>query len=101
MWLAGEVSRSEYRRMKQAVVERIEKRQKVVEVRPVVALEGVTGPNAREAFRVLGEAGEFERINAIFALLFEAVIIKPTDKRGRGLDLSRIEIRKHAMALAA
>ena len=101
MWLAGEVSRSEYRRMRQAVAERIEARQKSVEVRPVVALEGIAGPNAREAFAALEEAGELERINAIFALLFEAVIIKPTDRRGRGLDLSRIEIRKHTMALAS
>ncbi|MFR9727448.1 recombinase family protein [Streptomyces sp. MS19] len=98
MWLADEITRAEFVRLRKKVNDRIAERQVSVIQRPVVALEGLTGPGARAAFKRLEERGEYERINAVFSLLFEAVIIKPATRKGTGLDLSRLEIRQHLLS---
>lgn len=97
MWLAKEIATPTYRSMRRTIEDRIKDRQRVPVQRPVAVLEGVTGPNARAAWRKLEEQEDFARINAIFKFLYAAVIIKPTDKRGRGLDLSRIEVEPNPL----
>ncbi|WP_326598226.1 recombinase family protein [Streptomyces sp. NBC_01803] len=101
MWTAKEISTPEYRAMRRRISDRIKARQRVTITRPVVVLEGITGPNARAAWRALEQAGDYERINAIYQHLFAAVIVKPRTRRGRGLDLKRIDVEPNNMHLAA
>ncbi|WP_326597115.1 recombinase family protein [Streptomyces sp. NBC_01803] len=101
MWTAKEISTPEYRAMRRTISDRIKARQRVTITRPVVVLDGITGPNARAAWQALEDAGDHERINAIFQHLYAAVIIKPRTRMGRGLDLRRIEVEPNNLHLAA
>lgn len=97
MWLAKEIPTPEYRAMRRTIEDRIKERQRRTVQRPVAVLEGIAGPHARTSWRELEKAEDYDRMNAIFRFLFAAVIIHPTEKRGRGLDFDRIEIEPNPL----
>src|SRR5262249_19700679 len=92
MWLSKEIPTPEYRSMRRVIEDRIKERQRRTVQRPVAVLEGIVGPDARKNWRRLEKEKDYARMNAIFRLLFAAVIIHPTSKRGQGLNFDRIEI---------
>jgi hypothetical protein len=93
MWARKEIGKAEYDVMRKEINDRIKTAQRKAVVRPAVeVLEGMTGPGAQQAWRELEEAGDHERINALFRFLFAAVRIGPSSTQGRALDYGRIDI---------
>ncbi|WP_165989746.1 recombinase family protein [Streptomyces sp. YIM 98790] len=97
MWLAREIPTPEYRQMRRTIEDRIKARQKVTAHRPVSVLKGLTGPGAAKAWAELEKAGDYPRLNAVLRFLYAAVIIHPTQRRGPGLDLDRIDVEPNPL----
>lgn len=87
MWTAKEISTREYRDMRQAILDRIEKNERKTVVRPIKYLEGLTGPDAAKKWEDLSD----ERKNATLRFLFNAVIIGEQTKGIGSFDYGRIQ----------
>lgn len=96
MWESQELKTREYRAMRKTVEARIAEVERKMIVRPTTeVLEGLVGANARENWKALEEAENYQRMNAVMRFLFAAVKIKEATKRGRQFDYGRIDIEQN------
>lgn len=91
MWRAKELKTKEYREMRAEIVARMERNEKKSTVRPIKALEGLTGPNAAETWQTLTG----ERKNATIRFLFTVVISESNDLPVGEFDYGRIDIEEN------
>ncbi|MEU6993592.1 hypothetical protein ABZ953_23425 [Streptomyces sp. NPDC046465] len=96
MWGSQELKTREYREMRKTVEARIAEVQRKMIVRPTTeVLDGLVGANARESWKALEKAENYQRMNAVMRFLFAAVKIKEATKRGRRFDYGRIDIEQN------
>ncbi|MFI0215510.1 hypothetical protein [Streptomyces lydicus] len=100
MWESQELKTREYREMRKTVEARIAEAERKMIVRPTTeVLDGLTGPKARESWKALEEAENYQRMNAVMRFLFAAVRIKEATKKGRQFDYGRIDIEQNPIWL--
>jgi len=95
MWTAKEITTSEYRKMRQDIMDRIARNERKTVIRPIAVLEGLTGPDASEKWRTL--RNQPERKNAVLRFLFNAVIVSEQTKGIGVLDYGRIDIEENPL----
>ncbi|WP_371665297.1 recombinase family protein [Streptomyces sp. NBC_01241] len=100
MWESQELRTREYREMRKTVEARIAEVERKMIVRPTAeVLDGLVGPDARESWKALEEAENYQRMNAVMRFLFAAVKIKEATKKGRQFDYGRIDIEQNPIWL--
>jgi len=92
MWTQKEITTREFKQMRAKILARIESNEKKTTVRPIKALEGLTGPNARKTWGQLSE----ERKNSVIRLIFTVRIGERTKPVGR-FDYDRIEVEENEL----
>ncbi|MGP8297558.1 recombinase family protein [Streptomyces inhibens] len=96
MWENQELKTREYREMRKTVEARIAEVERKMIVRPTAeVLDGLVGPDARENWKTLKEAKNYQRMNAVMRFLFAAVKIEKATKKGRQFDYGRIDIEQN------
>ncbi|WP_043264974.1 recombinase family protein [Streptomyces sp. CT34] len=96
MWKNQELKTREYREMRKTVEARIAEVERKMIVRPTAeVLDGLVGPDARENWKALEEAKNYQRMNAVMRFLFAEVRIKEATKKGRQFDYGRIDIEQN------
>lgn len=98
MWLAKEITATEYRADKRVIERRIRDNEKklVVKVKSPEAIADLIGPNARQKWGKLTP----ERKNSVIRFLFAAVVIGEgtMNRFPSGIDYSRVEIEPNEFA---
>lgn len=98
MWDKQEIKTAEYRAMRKKVDDRIAMVERKVVVRPTAeVLDGLVGPEARENWKSLEDAGEHNRLNAVLRFLFAAVIIDRPTIKGNRFDYGRVDIEPNPL----
>jgi site-specific DNA recombinase len=96
MWDSQEIRTAEYRQMRKIIEDRIRKVEAKTVIRPAAeVLEGMTGPNTRQAWDALENAGDYERLNAILRFLFAAIRIGESHAPAGRFDYGRIDIEQN------
>ncbi|MGW2392150.1 recombinase family protein [Streptomyces lydicamycinicus] len=100
MWESQELKTREYREMRKTVEARIAEVERKRVVRPTAeVLQGLVGSAARESWKALEEAENYQRMNAVMRFLFAAVKIKEATKKGRQFDYGRLDIEQNPIWL--
>jgi DNA invertase Pin-like site-specific DNA recombinase len=78
LWIRRKITTAQYERMSDELKAEAAKRQSKHTVRPAKSiLRGMVGPGARAAWEKLEQAGDVDRINAIFRFLIDSIVIRP------------------------
>ncbi|MFI1619681.1 recombinase family protein [Streptomyces lydicus] len=100
MWESQELKTREFREMRKTVEARIAEVERKRVVRPTAeVLQGLVGSAARESWKALEEAENYQRMNAVMRFLFAAVKIKEATKKGRQFDYGRIDVEQNPIWL--
>ncbi len=100
MWERQELKTREYREMRKTVESRIAEVKRKMVVRPTAkVLQGLVGSKARESWKALEKAANYQRMNAVMRFLFAEVRIKEAVKSGPYFDYGRIDIEQNPIWL--